>query len=84
MYFEYNSCFYADIQDEPYWDCYWNNVGCEELTGESCWYTMFWYNTCIGDEPLVEDYDKSWVNYLACQAVSPSYTTKEAERLECD
>ena len=45
---------------------------------------MFWYNTCIGDEPLVEDYDKSWVNYLACQAVSPSYTTKEAERLECD
>ena len=45
---------------------------------------MFWYNTCTGDEPKIEDYDRSWDNYLACQAISPSYTTKEAERLECD
>ena len=55
--FEYGSkederleCAYEDIENQPFWKCYWENTGCLETAGDACWHTLFWYGTCDGSE----------------------------------
>ena len=71
-------CDHVDNENEDYWKCYWLDTNCLETAGDACWYQLNWNGEC--DIPAAI----TWENYLTCQAVSPSYNTKENERLECD
>ena len=61
-------CDQDDLLNEPYWQCYWENIGCLETAGDACWHSKFWYDTCDGTEKNRDEFVASltWENYLEC------------------
>ena len=74
-----------DAGGDIYWGCYWENIGCQEFTGDACAHTLLWWGTCDGTELNRDDFIASitWENYSECQALTPFTGSKEGERLKC-